>query len=107
MATTRVRAINSHEEFKNAIDVDHLVVLDCYATWCGPCRAIAPKIDQFSIAHTDADFYKVDVDQVASVASDLGVRAMPTFCLFKKGEKIAEIVGANPAAIQAAIEKNK
>lgn len=46
------------------------------------------------------DFCKLDVDQVPSVAEELGVRAMPTFFLFKKGEKVGEVVGANPAAIK-------
>lgn len=53
-----------------------------------------------------ARFYKVDVDQVPDLAQELGVRAMPTFQLFKNGEKIEEIVGANPQALKGAIERN-
>lgn len=45
------------------------------------------------------DFYKLDVDEVTSVAAELGVRAMPTFYFFKGGEKVGEVVGANPKAI--------
>lgn len=49
------------------------------------------------------DFYKIDVDEVASVAAELGVRAMPTFFLFRGGKQIAEVVGANPAALKVCL----
>lgn len=52
-----------------------------------------------------AKFYKIDVDEVPDVAQELGIRAMPTFILFKNGEKVAEVVGANKKALEAAIEK--
>jgi thioredoxin 1 len=61
---------------------------------------IAPRIVAFSQDYPEIDFCKVDVDEVPSVASELGVRAMPTFFFFKNGEKIGEVVGANPAAIK-------
>lgn len=57
--------------------------------------------------YEDVDFYKIDVDETSDVSSELGIRAMPTFLLFKNGEKIAEVVGANPAAVKKAIEENK
>jgi len=53
-----------------------------------------------------ARFYKIDVDEVNDVASELGIRAMPTFLLFKNGVKIEEIVGANERALKEAIAKN-
>ncbi|RPB19594.1 thioredoxin [Terfezia boudieri ATCC MYA-4762] len=99
--------IYSKAEWDAASQSEQLVVLDCYATWCGPCRLIAPKVEAFSQDYPDVKFYKLDVDEVADAAGDLGVRAMPTFFLFRKGEKIGEVVGANPAALKSAIEKNK
>lgn len=57
--------------------------------------------DEFTGAH----FVKLDVDEVPDVAQELGIRAMPTFIIFKGGEKIAEVVGANPKALVAAVEK--
>jgi thioredoxin 1 len=50
-------------------------------------------------------FYKIDVDEVPDLAQELNIRAMPTFLLFKDGDKVDEVVGANPNAIKAAIEK--
>ncbi|OJD09588.1 thioredoxin [Emergomyces pasteurianus Ep9510] len=83
-----------------------LIVIDCYATWCGPCKAIAPKIVEFSEAYPDLGFYKVDVDQCPDIAQELGVRAMPTFIFFKDGQKVDEVLGAVPPAIEAAIKKH-
>merc|ERR1711915_714267 len=59
-----------------------------------------------AMANKDARFYKIDVDDVPDVAQELGVRAMPTFFLFKNGEKVSEVVGANPKALEAAIQNN-
>ena len=51
------------------------------------------------------EFYKIDVDEVPDVAQELGIRAMPTFLVFKDGEKVEEVVGANEKAIRAAVDK--
>lgn len=75
------------------------------ATWCGPCKVIAPKIVEMSKTFPDARFYKLDVDDVPDVAQELGVRAMPTFMIFKDGEKLGEIVGANDKALAAFVQK--
>lgn len=63
-------------------------------------------MNRFSDQFPDARFYKLDVDEVPDVAQELGIRAMPTFILFKDSEKVAEVVGANSKALQAAIEKH-
>lgn len=103
-----VNSVRSRTSFQNSVvdgSNDSLVVLDCFATWCGPCKAIAPKIVEFSEQYSNVQFYKIDVDAAGDVAQELGVRAMPTFYFFKDGEKVGEVVGANPGAIKAAIEK--
>merc|ERR1712000_721974 len=81
-----------------------IVVLDCFATWCGPCKVIAPQVVKFSDEFPNAHFAKLDVDEVPDVAQELGIRAMPTFLIFKDGEKVKEVVGANPNALKSAIE---
>ncbi|PIG86434.1 thioredoxin [Aspergillus arachidicola] len=80
---------------EKVIDSKDLVVLDCFAEWCGPCKAIAPQLAKLSEEYTGAKFYKIDVDELSEVAAELGVRAMPTFLFFKDGEKVNEVVGAN------------
>ena len=63
-------------------------------------------LPRMSDNYTDARFYKVDVDEIPEVAQEWSVRAMPTFLLFKDGEKAGEVVGANPAALEAAIKQH-
>ncbi|KAI5847445.1 thioredoxin [Tricharina praecox] len=83
-----------------------LVVIDFFAVWCGPCRVIAPKVDAFSNDYAEkASFYKLDVDEHQQIAAELEVRAMPTFLFFKDGKKVSEVVGANPSALKAALDK--
>jgi len=107
MGKEGVHNLSAKGEFDSAIaEKDTLMVLDCFATWCGPCKVIAPQVVKFSEKYPEARFYKVDVDEVPDVAQELGVRAMPTFFLFKNGEKVGEVVGANPSALEKAIEAN-
>ena len=80
------------------------VILDCYAEWCGPCKVVAPKLEEWSEAYPQVKFYKVDVDKVEEVALELGVRAMPTIMLFKDGQKVTEVVGAVLPAIEQGIK---
>jgi len=102
-----VHNLQSKSAFDDARnDKETLMVLDCFATWCGPCKVIAPQVVKLSEKYPNARFFKLDVDEVADVAKELGIRAMPTFILFKGGDKIAEVVGANPKALEAAIESN-
>ncbi|KAL3296689.1 putative thioredoxin [Colletotrichum asianum] len=104
-----VHNVKSKEEFnaKLADPKTPLIILDAFATWCGPCKAIAPILANLSNteAHTGLHFVKIDVDEVPDLSQDLGIRAMPTFLIFKNGEKVEEVVGANPNALTAAVKK--
>ncbi|KAF1846807.1 thioredoxin-domain-containing protein [Cucurbitaria berberidis CBS 394.84] len=102
-----VHNLQTKSAFDEALkDKETLMVLDCFATWCGPCKVIAPQVVKFSEKYPNARFFKIDVDEVPDVAQELGIRAMPTFLLFKGGDKVAEVVGANPKALEAAIQAN-
>jgi thioredoxin 1 len=69
-----------------------------------PKQTLTMPINRFSDEYPDAHFVKLDVDEVPDVAQELGIRAMPTFLIFKDEEKIQEVVGANPKALLAAIQ---
>jgi thioredoxin 1 len=99
---------NSPQEFQEAISQENLTVIDCYATWCGPCKVISPVLDRLSESPDFAKvgFFKFDVDALPNLAQENGIRAMPTFLYFKNGEKIKEVVGANPPALEATIRAN-
>ncbi|KAJ5109518.1 hypothetical protein N7456_006193 [Penicillium angulare] len=99
-----VLEVTSTTDFKEKIlQSQDLVILDCYAEWCGPCKTIAPQMEKWSDQYTQIKFYKLDVEKVGEVAHELDVRAMPTFMLFKGGEKVTEIVGAEPTNIEEGI----
>ncbi|KAK9104877.1 hypothetical protein Scep_021721 [Stephania cephalantha] len=83
------------EIFYSLKDSSKLLVIDFTASWCGPCKMMAPVFAQLSTEFTDVQFVKIDVDELKDVAQEFGVRAMPTFVLVKQGKKIDEVVGAN------------
>jgi thioredoxin 1 len=86
---------------------DKLTVVDFWATWCGPCRIIAPILEQ--IAEQRADEIKVvklDVDENHQTTTRYNVRSMPTLMFFKGGQPVGQIIGAVPRAhIEQAIEQ--
>ena len=85
-----------------------LAIVDFNATWCGPCRMMAPKFAEMSEQNPDVAFGSVDVDAMdQGVISECGISAMPTFQFFRNGEKVDELVGANPPKLAAMLQKYK
>jgi len=84
-----------------------LVVVDFYATWCGPCKMIAPKLEEMASQFTDVIFLKVDVDDNEEVASQYDISCMPTFIFIKNCEKVSEFSGANADKVKELIAQNK
>jgi len=103
--------IHTDSEFTAKMD-EHktdgkLVVIDFFATWCGPCVFISPYFAELSEQFTDAVFLKVDVDNCSDTSSKCGIRAMPTFQCYKNGAKVDEMVGASKDKLKGLIEKHK
>ncbi|CAB4256459.1 similar to Saccharomyces cerevisiae YGR209C TRX2 Cytoplasmic thioredoxin isoenzyme of the thioredoxin system which protects cells against oxidative and reductive stress [Maudiozyma barnettii] len=100
--------INSADEFKTALTDagSKLVVVDFYATWCGPCKMIAPMVEKFSEQYNDATFLKLDVDAIPALAQEYEISAMPTLVFIKNGKEVTKVVGANLAAIKQNIVSN-
>jgi len=99
-----VHNITSKADFDTALKEHKVVVMDAFATWCGPCKIIAPTVVKFSETYPNAHFIKVDVDDVPDVAEKLGIRAMPTFLVFENGQEVKKVVGADPTKLEAAIQ---
>lgn len=73
-----------------------LVVVDFYATWCGPCKAISPKIEELAQQlRGRVQFLKVDVDDDPDIAQQLEITAMPTFVFFRNSVEVGRVVGAS------------
>ena len=83
-----------------------LTVLYFTATWCGPCKAIAPTVQAYADKYPSVNFYKIDVDALEELTMYAGVNCMPTFQLYKGGEHVDTLEGADAAALQDKI-KNK
>ncbi|KAF5963879.1 thioredoxin 1 [Fusarium coicis] len=109
-ARLAVQDIKTTKEFKDLVSTtDKAVLIDCFATWCGPCKAISPILNKLSEEKALSDgiqFVKFDVDELPDLTAELGVRAMPTFFVFKNGSKVDELVGANPQALQSMLAKH-
>lgn len=102
-----ITKLASMAEFESSIKAPCLSVVDFYATWCGPCKAMAPHLSKLVQEYPDVDFYKVDVDESPEIAQHCGVSAMPTFVYAKGGKLLGKVVGANPNGIEQGIKDLK
>ncbi|KAF3627017.1 Thioredoxin H4 [Capsicum annuum] len=93
--------------FDSLKDTNRLVVIDFTATWCGPCKYMDPVLNDLAAKYTDVEFVKIDVDELADVAQEYEVQAMPTFVLIKKGKVVDKIVGADKDGLKMKIEKHR
>jgi thioredoxin 1 len=78
----------------DVLNSDKVVLVDFYATWCGPCRMLIPVLEALSDENPDVRIFTVNVDDFADLASLFDVRNLPTLLVFKDGEVVARNVGA-------------
>ena len=104
---TMVKKIDE-QGFRNEAEKDAVAVVDFSATWCGPCKMLAPVIEQVSEQLGDkVKFYNVDVDDAPELAGEFGINSVPSVLLLKNGRLVAQSVGFRPGpALKSWIEGN-
>ena len=101
--------LTSETQFHDLIKNNHLVVLDFFATWCGPCKVLTPQLESLSKVYTDVVFLKVDVDEFEDIASSHQISAMPTIMFYKKGHILKDdtvVGGGQIKQIEQVIKKH-
>lgn len=91
-----VKVITSENFRSEVLEFKGTVLLDFWAGWCGPCRAMAPVVDKLAEEHPEVRFGKVNVDEESELASQFGIFSIPTFLVVKDGKVQAQTAGARP-----------
>ncbi|OVA08711.1 Thioredoxin [Macleaya cordata] len=94
------------EQLQKGNESKKLIVVDFTASWCGPCRVIAPILSEIAKKLPNVLFLKVDVDELRTVAEEWNVEAMPTFIFLKEGKLVDKVVGAKKEDLQNTITKH-
>ena len=83
---------------KEVVESEKRVLLDFWASWCGPCRMLSPIVDEIAEERTDIKVGKVNVDEQPDLAAQFGVMSIPTLLVFEQGKLVRQAVGARPKA---------
>lgn len=86
---------------------DQLVVIDFFATWCGPCKMISPKLEELAAEYNNVHIFKVDVDECEEIAMEYNISSMPTFVFIKNKQVIQQFSGANYDKLKQLVLDNK
>lgn len=107
MAGKNVHSVNELNFEAEVLKSDVPVLVDFTATWCGPCRQIAPLVDQIADEYLGrAKVAKLDIDDSPGIAQKYGIRGVPTLYVFKGGQVVAQQVGAVPkTALVSLVER--
>lgn len=83
----------SQNEFEKSINKEGLVLVDCYAPWCGPCRMLSPIIDELANEVNTCSFYKINIDEADEIVNKYGIMSIPTILIFENGSLKQKEVG--------------
>jgi thioredoxin 1 len=104
MASDAVKEFTEDNFDTEVLQADGAVLVDFWAPWCGPCRQIAPMIDELASENPEVKVGKVNIDDNPAVAQRFGISSIPTLLVFRKGEVAESFVGVRPkSALQEAL----
>ena len=87
-----LKHINSAAEFEAEIK-EGTVLVDFFATWCGPCKMLSPVLEEIAEENPNVSVLKIDVDEVGVLAARFGIQSIPTLMFFKNGQRVETRVG--------------
>ncbi|MBO5348720.1 MAG: thioredoxin [Clostridia bacterium] len=88
-----IKNIDENNFKSEVLNSQNAILVDFYATWCGPCRMLAPVLENISNTRADFDIAKVDIDKLRDLAIEYGIEVVPTLLIFKNGKVIDRIEG--------------
>ncbi len=92
------KVITSENFAEEVLQAKGTVLLDFWAEWCGPCRALGPVIEEVAAEHPEVKVGKVNVDEQQALAQQFGIMSIPTLVVFKDGKQVNEALGLMPKA---------
>ncbi len=108
MASDKVIHVTDHDFDEQVIKGKGLILVDFWAEWCGPCRIVAPVLEELAVEYEgQITVTKLNVDENRRTAARFGIRSIPTIMFFKDGSQVEQIIGALPkSAIKAKVQQH-
>lgn len=104
-----MKEVTDIKEFDSLLENNKFVFVDFYAQWCGPCKKIAPYIEDLSLIYDKIKFIKIDIEankDIEKLSNSLKIESIPTFILFKNGVEYGKVIGCNKDKIKDLLDND-